>query len=103
MPVRNATDTTETTEVSDPAALIASVTETVTAVTEMLTTLATTLGNREAVIAIASDGMLADEAHRSVEGLDPILRRVRERIGQVRELSATIDRLADPMLLQEIR
>jgi uncharacterized protein YabE (DUF348 family) len=92
MPGRTSSDTTETT---DPTTFVEQVNATAAQVTELLEALSVMLCDREAVINIATDAVLAEETYAQVTALVA-------RLSQVRELSQTIDRLADPMLMSEV-
>ena len=70
---------------------------------ETLSTVGDTLCDRDVVIAIASDAVLADDAFAAIERLSKAVERLEHRLSSVRELSQQIDRLADPLMLGEVR
>ena len=70
---------------------------------DLLSTVGETLCDRDVVIAIASDAVLADDAFAAFELLSLDIQRLQRRLTSVRELSQEIDRLADPLMLADVR
>lgn len=85
-----------------PVQLVERVTETSREMRALLDSLTNILCDREAVVAIASDALLAGQACDQIEEISNLIGTVRIRLESTRELSRAIDRLADPLLLRNV-
>lgn len=103
MPARTETTTTETAETSDPRTTITALVEAASGVNGQLDGVVTMLCSRDTVLAVATDAVMADEAYESIRALHTIASQALARLERVKELASTIDRLADPLLINDIR